>query len=467
MIAMTDHQRSLTVLFVVLVLIIPTVDSLAQPLSRRDAFKIGTAFTTAPAGGIAPPALAETIDMDAINAARAKGVEVEKVDIAKITAARSSSAGTAMKSVISDIDPPPFLSIRGGKKGATAIKIPRIGYSFYKTTPDQVARCTILALLAGVRHLDVGTQYGTNSEIAKPLKRYLDIGISGLDTSSEKPELLELLAATSAAGDKRARERGAATFQSTAAPPLDGSIGRRGRRDGLFIHHKLSNAEQSVDSTTVKRAVKAAIANLGCSYLDMVSIHSPLTDSSRRLATYDALLELRDSGFVRSVGVCNYGLGPLQEIEAAKMELPAMNQLEISPFSMHDDIVSWCSNKGIAIGCSAWSRLSSTKDLEVGWLDVVGAIAKKKAATKAQILIRWSLQKGYACVPRSSAASKVERVAIAENSYGGVSGFVLDEEEMKMLDGLDVSWKAGSLGRRDGWEDSDVAGPDWDPTDFV
>lgn len=463
MITMNHRRRPLAIVMVTLVLIIPAIDSLAEPLSRRDAL---TAFTTA--GVVAPTACwaDETIDMNAINAARSKKTEVEKIDMNKISASRSSVSGTARKSVIPITQPPPLLSIRGGRNGESTVKMPRVGYSLYKTKPDEVARCASLALLAGVRHFDVGTLYGTNTEVAKPLKKYLDIGISGLDTSAEKPELLELLTATSAAGDKNALTSGASSFKSVLAPPPMGSAGRKGRRDGLFIHHKLSNEQQSVDRTVVKRAVKAAIAELGCTYLDMVSIHSPLTDSSRRLTTYDTLIELRDAGFVRSVGVCNYGLGPLQEIQNDAMELPASNQLEISPFNTHNDIVSWCSQRGVAIGCSTWSKLSSTQGLQDGW-DVVAGIAKNKGTTRAQILVRWSLQKGYTCVPRSAAASKIERVAIAENSYGGVSGFVLDEEEMKILDGLNVSWKAGSLGRRDGWDDSDVSGPSWDPTDFV
>lgn len=117
--------------------------------------------------------------------------------------------------------------------------------------------------------------------------------------------------------------------------------------------------------------------------------------------------------------------------------------------------------------CSAWSRLSSTPILQDAWLDVVGGIAKHKGVTKAQVLVRWALQKGFTCVPRSAAATKVEKVAIAENSYGGVCSFQLDKEEMTMLDGLNVSLKAGTLGRRDGWNDSDVQGADWDPTNIV
>jgi len=61
-------------------------------------------------------------------------------------------------------------------------------------------------------------------------------------------------------------------------------------------------------------------------------------------------------------------------------------------------------------------------------------------------------------------------MAIAENSYGGVNmveEFVLSDKEMELLDNLDIVYKAGKLGRRDGWEDSDVTGLEWEPTDFV
>ena len=126
-----------------------------------------------------------------------------------------------------------------------------------------------------------------------------------------------------------------------------------------------------------------------------------------------------------------------------------------------------CAHSGARLW--SWSKLSSATSPAEGW-DVVAKLAQSKGMSKAQVLVRWSLQKGYLCVPRSASSSKVERLAIADNSYGGVNangGFVLSADEMKLLDGLDTSYKAGVLGRRDGWEDDDVTGPDWDPTDFV
>ena len=178
-------------------------------------------------------------------------------------------------------------------------------------------------------------------------------------------------------------------------------------------------------------------------------------------------MDLRDSGFVKSIGVCNYGLGPLAELEEEfDKDLPAINQLELSPFNMHKDVVQWCGLHGVAVGCSAWSKLSGTDGPAEGWA-VLADIAKNKGMTKAQVLVRWSLQKGYVCVPRSAAASKVERLAIAENSYGGVNGkpsFILSNEEMNVLDGLDVDYRAGKLGRTDGWTVEDIADVNWDAT---
>lgn len=187
---------------------------------------------------------------------------------------------------------------------------------------------------------------------------------------------------------------------------------------------------------------------------------------------------MQEDGLIRSVGVCNYGVGPLRELREAGLRLPAVNQLELSPFNTHAMTRNFCETEGIALGCGAWSKLSGVNGPTDGW----NAVCKLAAAastrrtkmgggvvTPAQVLVRWSLQKGYVCVPRSGVGSIPERLAIGENSYGGVNeeDFVLSAKEMKVLDGLDVEYTTGRLGRRDGWEDSDVGGLEWDPTDVV
>lgn len=88
-------------------------------------------------------------------------------------------------------------------------------------------------------------------------------------------------------------------------------------RDLIFLHHKISNNDQSADKATVKKNVKREMKNLGLigdgAYLDLVSIHSPLTDKERRMNSYKALLELQEEGIVKAVGVCNYGVSALSK----------------------------------------------------------------------------------------------------------------------------------------------------------
>ena len=296
------------------------------------------------------------------------------------------------------------------------VQVPRVGYSFYKTDPKTTPRCLELAIQAGVRHLDVGTLYGSNHEIGEAL-----------------PDIL------------RANQL---------------------RRKDLFISHKLSNEEQSNDRKQVKQVVMKAIKELNAgAYLDCVYIHSPLTDRERRIATYEALCELQESKKIKLVGVCHFGVPVLQELVDHGLPPPSIIQLSLSPFNQHKKIADWAKEHNCILSCAAWSKLSSVQGPQEGWA-VLSNIAKHHSVTKAQVLVRWSLQRGYLSVPRSGVGSKIERVAIQENSYRGVSSFSLSDEEMEILNGLDVGITAGTLGLLDGWVESDIKEADWDPTFF-
>ena len=70
-------------------------------------------------------------------------------------------------------------------------------------------------------------------------------------------------------------------------------------------------------------------------------------------------------------------------------------------------------------------------------------------------------------MPRSSSNTKVERQAILENSYAGVSEFVLTDNEMDTLDKLDIGLPAGQIKVTDGYTLDDIASSTWDPTGSV
>jgi diketogulonate reductase-like aldo/keto reductase len=111
-----------------------------------------------------------------------------------------------------------------------------------------------------------------------------------------------------------------------------------------------------------------------------------------------------------------------------------VNQIELSPFLYRSrlDVVRRCEDEGIAL--EAYSPL--TKGRRLGDR-TVAAIAAEVSRTPAQVLVRWSLQKGFIVIPGSSNPAH-----IAEN--GAVFDFELDDAQMARLDALDegltTSW---------------------------
>ncbi|KAL7563340.1 hypothetical protein ACA910_014185 [Epithemia clementina (nom. ined.)] len=331
---------------------------------------------------------------------------------------------------------------------SNSVFLPRIGYSLYKTVPEQVSEGVALALVAGVRHFDCASQYGTNAEVGRVLKEYIQTG-------------------------KVETRDGTIIATATSTTPQQ-------RRNGLFLTHKVSNSDQSLSKTELQRDVleQARVLVGGTSktgggnknnrkpLLDLVMVHSPLTDKNRRISTHAALCELLDQGKIGAVGVCHFGVTPLQELVDAGLPAPSVIQLELSPFNQHADVAAWAAAHDSLLSCAAWSKLSSNDGPIQGW-DILGSIAKERGMTKQQVLIRWAIQRGYLCVPRSSSQYKIERQAIQENSWDATKDFVLSDKEMTILNGLDEKIPAGQLGVKDGWEESDIVDRKWDPTTAI
>jgi 2,5-diketo-D-gluconate reductase A len=332
-----------------------------------------------------------------------------------------ASAAVADESNRSGAEISPSLVLTGG------ISIPRVGYSLYKTPADQVPDGVALALKAGIRHFDCASQYGSNEIAGKTLTDYVQTGIIN--------------------------------GQPVAAV---GST-KQSRRQELFLTQKLSYSENSTDKRVVLRNVDTQRKLLGVDKLDMAMVHSPLSGSNRRLETYEALLNMQLKGTVRAVGVCHYGVKALNEIVSAGLPAPAVIQLVLSPFNQHKDVAKWAATHGSVLSCAAWSKLSSVEGPVEGWA-AVGKIADARGMTKQQVLVRWAVQRGYLCVPRSGSKAKVEQQAIAENSWQGTEQYILSDEDMATLNNLDTKIPAGQLGVLDGWEPSDIVDAKWDPT---
>jgi len=114
-----------------------------------------------------------------------------------------------------------------------------------------------------------------------------------------------------------------------------------------------------------------------------------------------------------------------------------MNQIEVHPYFTQEGLAQYCQSRNIPI--TAYSPLAHGRD---GPLQdpAVGELAKKYNVTPAQILIRWSVDKGYVVIPKSTNAARIK-----ENF--SVFGFQLTDTEVEKLTGLDKKYRTCDLGK--------------------
>jgi len=199
--------------------------------------------------------------------------------------------------------------------------------------------------------------------------------------------------------------------------------------DIVFITTKI----RSVDHARVRPQLTHSLKEFNASntdkfqfeYIDLLLVHDPLCGPQNRVKMWKAFLKARDEGLVKSIGVSNFGTRHLQELADAGLELPAVNQVELHPFCQQTEIVEWCKNNGIII--QAYCPLIRGQRWDNPTLQ---GVADKYGKGVGQILVRWSLQKGYSPLPKSSQLDRVK-------SNADLYDFVLSEEDMTALDGLD------------------------------
>eukprot|EP00812_Abedinium_dasypus_P010634 NODE_4242_length_694_cov_190.807512.p3 GENE.NODE_4242_length_694_cov_190.807512~~NODE_4242_length_694_cov_190.807512.p3 ORF type:complete len:179 (-),score=44.24 NODE_4242_length_694_cov_190.807512:110-646(-) len=133
---------------------------------------------------------------------------------------------------------------------------------------------------------------------------------------------------------------------------------------------------------------------------------------------------------------------------------PVVNQVELHPYLAQPDLASFCASKGIQMmaysplgsgdsysGTSFPAKGTGPFECPSGGApllsnEVVRAVAERLGKSPAQVLIRWSLQRGFVCIPKSA---KPER--IAENF--AVCDWAIPGEEMGRLDALDCGFRYG------------------------
>ncbi|MGQ0797418.1 MAG: aldo/keto reductase [Methanobacteriota archaeon] len=196
-------------------------------------------------------------------------------------------------------------------------------------------------------------------------------------------------------------------------------------RDDVFVTTKLWNSDHGYERAL--RAFEASRAALGLDYVDLYLIHWPVP--GLRADSWKALVKLRDSGLCRSIGVSNYTVDHLEELLRTSDVVPAVDQVEFSPFLFQRDLLDYCVRHGIVL--EAYSPLTKGARLRD---PLLREMAAKYARTPAQVLLRWALQHGVVVIPKSARPERIR-----ENAR--LFDFSISAKDMAVLDGLGEGYR--------------------------
>ncbi|KAI9847723.1 MAG: hypothetical protein M1837_001971 [Sclerophora amabilis] len=277
----------------------------------------------------------------------------------------------------SSLSSSPFFDIKTKYRMNSGFEIPVLGFGVYQTPADITEDVTSHAFKAGYRHVDSAVAYRNEAPCGAAIKK------SGIP------------------------------------------------REEVFFTTKVPPGKLSYDSS--KSLVDATLKATGLDYIDLYLIHAPYGGKQARLGAWDGLVEAVKAGKVRSLGISNYGVHHLNELEGHIKQREAkegkgaggeisVGQWELHPWLARPDIVDWCQKRGVIL--EAYSPLVRAVKMNDPLLQ---PLSKKYGKTPAQVLVRWSLQKGFVPLPKSVTHSRID-----ENAE--IYDFELTQEDMTTLE---------------------------------
>lgn len=235
------------------------------------------------------------------------------------------------------------------------------------------------------------------------------------------------------------------------------------KREELFVVSKLWNSFH--DGDRVEPIARKQLADLGLEYFDLYLIHFSAAleyvdpsvryppgwqvDGDKEIRrskaslqeTWTAMESLVEKGVARSIGVCNFQAQLLYDMLSYAKIPPATLQVEHHPYLTQEPLMRLAKNEGIAV--TAYSSLGPASFDEFNWQhskalqpllkhDLISSIASKYGKNPAQVLLRWSTQRGIAVIPKTTNQDR-----LIENL--DVTSFDLTEDEINQISGLNIN----------------------------
>jgi len=202
-------------------------------------------------------------------------------------------------------------------------------------------------------------------------------------------------------------------------------------RSALFVTTKLGNPDHGRDKALA--AFEESLRALQLEYVDLYLIHWPAPARDLYVETWQALIELADSGQARAIGVSNFNLEHLERIIEETGRVPVVNQVELHPGFDQAELRAFHARHGIVT--ESWSPLAQADPRLFGH-PVLQEIAAAHGKTPAQVILRWHLQLGCVVIPKASSRERLdENIAVFD--------FELSAAQMAAIDAIDAVGRTG------------------------
>ncbi|OIL73573.1 aldo/keto reductase, partial [Oenococcus oeni] len=211
----------------------------------------------------------------------------------------------------------------------------------------------------------------------------------------------------------------------------EGAVGEAIRRSGIprsefIVTSKLPGKYHHYQDALMM--IQESIFRMGIDYLDLYLIHWPLPKRDHYVEAWKALVDAQKLGLIRSIGVSNFLPEHLDRIINESGVTPAVNQIEVHPYWVQEDMLA--ANKSRGIVSEAWSPLgrgsAALKE------DIIKNLADKYGKNTGQIILRWHTQRGIIPLPKSSSL-------IHQRSNIDIFDFSLTSSEIEQINALNRS----------------------------
>jgi 2,5-diketo-D-gluconate reductase A len=248
--------------------------------------------------------------------------------------------------------------------------IPQLGFGTWQIAPGETAEVVAQALQVGYRHIDTAEMYGNEAGVGEGIRA------AGL------------------------------------------------AREDVYITSKLNNGFH--EPYEAEAAIEGTLEALEYDHVDLFLIHWPLPTlyDGDFVQTWKALEKFQADGRATSIGVSNFQVAHLERLEAEADVVPAVNQIELHPFLLNDEVHRYNESRGIVT--EAWSPLAQGNIVDNR---AIAAVAERYGKSIAQVVLRWHLQRGHVIFPKSTTPARIqEKFALFD--------FELDHHDVEVLESL-------------------------------